>query len=463
MPLDVIILAAGQGKRMRSDLPKVLHAVGGQPILAHVIDAALALEPNRIHIVTGHGGERVRSDIAGRFPDCEERIRWAHQEAQKGTGHAVLQALPGVPAMADCLVLVGDVPLVDPSDLGQLVDGHADLSLLTAMPSDPSGLGRILRDASGNIVGIVEERDASTEERAIREINTGIMCCNAENLTRWLGQVGCDNQQGEYYLTDIVALAVADGASVCGVVAETADRLLGINSRKDLAVAERGYQRLVAASLMDAGVTLRDPDRIDVRGKARFGRDCEVDVNVVLIGEVNVGDGVAIGPGCLIRNTRIGNHCHIHPNTIIEDAVIGDHCDVGPYARLRPDTRLADKVRIGNFVEIKKSELGEGAKANHLAYVGDSDVGANTNIGAGVITCNYDGANKHRTEIGANVFIGSDSQLVAPVRIADGVTIGAGSTITRNIDQPALVLSRSKQLSVPGWHRPKKKPPQGKG
>jgi bifunctional UDP-N-acetylglucosamine pyrophosphorylase/glucosamine-1-phosphate N-acetyltransferase len=459
MPLEVIILAAGQGKRMRSARPKVLHAVGGRPMLSRVVDAARTLGPASVHIVTGHGGDQVRSVMASLYPGGDEWLHWAYQAEQKGTGHAVLQALPAVAPRSRCLVLVGDVPLLDPSDLERLTRMDAPLCLLTATPSSPAGLGRILRNENGDITGIVEERDASEAERAIGEINTGIMLCAAADLARWLDSVGCDNQQGEFYLTDIVAIAVAEGAGVAGVVAADADRLLGINSRADLALAERGYQRLAARSLMEDGVTLLDPARVDIRGRARFGSDCVVDVNVVLEGDVVAGNDVIIGPGCIIRNSRIGDHCHIHPNTLIEDSVLGDHCNVGPFARLRPQTRLADGVRIGNFVEIKNSEFGDGAKANHLAYVGDSGVGANTNIGAGVITCNYDGANKHRTEIGADVFVGSDSQLVAPVRIADGVTIGAGSTITRNITQPALVLSRSKQLSVPGWQRPVKKPP----
>ena len=447
---------------MRSDLPKVLHAVGDRPILSHVIDAARTLGPTRIHVVVGHGGEQVRSAMEAMYPDSESWLNWARQEKQNGTGHAVLQALPGVGPQSRCMVLVGDVPLVDPIDLEKLLQTESDLCLLTATPSNPSGLGRILRNTAGELVGIVEERDASAKERKIGEINTGIMLCGAESLDRWLAQVGCSNQQGEYYLTDIVGIAVAEGSRVCGVVAATADRLLGINSRSDLAVAERGFRRLCTEALMAAGVTLKDPERVDIRGDVRFGRDCEVDVNVLLEGDVSVGDNVVIEPGCIIRNSRIGDFCHIYPNTLIEDAVLGNHCSVGPFARLRPETTLADHVRIGNFVETKKSEFGKGAKANHLAYVGDSSVGENTNIGAGVITCNYDGANKHRTEIGADVFVGSDSQLVAPVRIADGVTIGAGSTITRNIDHPVLVLSRAKQLAVPGWDRPQKKPPTEK-
>ncbi len=462
MPLEVIILAAGQGKRMRSSLPKVLHPVGARPMLAHVVDAALHLDPARIHIVTGHGSELVRGTMESLYPEDSGRLSWALQADQKGTGHAVSQALPDVDSKSRCLVLVGDVPLLDPADLARLADSSASLALLTAKPSDPTGLGRILRDSDGNITGIVEERDASPAERAIGEINTGIMLARAEDLTRWLNGVGCDNDQGEYYLTDIVALAVAEGCSIDGVPAGDADRLRGINSRADLAAAERGYQKLAANALMEAGVTLRDPARLDVRGDVHFGQDCMVDINVVLEGDVTVGDNVTIGPGCVIRNARIGDHSHIHPHSVIENSVLGRHCNVGPFARLRPHTELADNVRIGNFVEIKKSSLDEGAKVNHLAYVGDSSVGRQTNIGAGVITCNYDGANKHRTEIGNDVFVGSDCQLVAPVRIADGATIGAGSTITRNIDKPGLVVSRARQQTIPGWKRPIKQPPEGK-
>ncbi len=458
MPLEVIILAAGRGTRMHSDLPKVLHPVGGKPMLSHVLGTALGLDPARIHVVIGHGGESVRAAMEPLFTWATDRLNWVDQAEQKGTGHAVRLAMPDVDPKSRCLILYGDVPLVNRDDLESLCRSEAALAILTATPSDPSGLGRILRDSAGNITGIVEQRDASPGQLAIGEINTGILLCSATALARWLDGIGNGNRQGEYYLTDVIAQATADGETVHGETAQDPDRFLGINSRGELAMAERTFQRLAAGTLMEAGVTLMDPSRIDIRGEARFGRDCVVDVNVILEGVVEVGDGVTIGPGCVIRDARIGNHCRIHPHSVLENAELGNHCQVGPFARLRPDSRLGDHVRVGNFVEVKNSELAEGSKANHLAYIGDSTLGRNTNFGAGAITCNYDGARKHRTVIGDDVFVGSDSQLVAPVRIADGVTIGAGTTVTRDVDQPALVVSRARQVSYPGWKRPTRKP-----
>ena len=458
MPLEVIILAAGRGTRMHSDLPKVLHPVGGKPMLSHVLGTALSLEPARIHVVIGHGGESVRAAMEPLFTTAADRFNWVVQTEQNGTGHAVRLAMPDVDTKSRCLILYGDVPLVSQDDLHSLCRSEAALAILTASPSNPSGLGRILRDSAGNITGIVEQRDASPGQLAISEINTGILLGSATALARWLNGIGRGNRQEEYYLTDVVALATADGETVHGEAAQDPDRFLGINSRGELATAERTFQRLAAGTLMEAGVTLMDPARIDIRGEARFGRDCVVDVNVVLEGIVEVGDGVTIGPGCVIRDARIGNHCRIHPHSVLENAELGNHCQVGPFARLRPDSRLGDHVRVGNFVEVKNSELAEGSKANHLAYIGDSTLGRNTNFGAGAITCNYDGARKHRTVIGDDVFVGSDSQLVAPVRIADGVTIGAGTTVTRDVDQPALVVSRARQVSYPGWKRPARKP-----
>ncbi len=443
---------------MHSNLPKVLHTVGGKPMLYHVLRAALDLDPTTVHVVVGHGSEKVKEILSDLFPQASNRFNWVLQAEQRGTGDAVKQAIPAVSPAARCLVLFGDVPLINPADLARLGESGSALAILTATPSSPEGLGRILRDENGDITGIVEQRDATPSQLAIGEINTGILLGDATKLKQWLGQLDCNNNQGEYYLTDVVGLAAAEGQKVHGEIAEDPDRLLGINSRLELAVAERGHQRLVASALMQSGVTLRDPARLDVRGVASFGRDCVVDINVILEGRVALGDGVEIGAGCIIRDSIIGDHCHIHPNSILENAELGNHCQVGPFARLRPESRLGNYVKIGNFVEVKKSELFEGAKANHLAYVGDSTVGRNTNIGAGVITCNYDGANKHQTVIGDDVFVGSDSQLVAPVRIADGVTIGAGSTITRNVDNATLVVSRAKQMSVPGWKRPVKKP-----
>ena len=457
MSIEVIVLAAGQGTRMRSSLPKVLHTLGDSPMLMHVLDTANALDPSRIHLITGFQGEQVHQALETTAPRYIEKINWVTQAEQHGTGHAVMQALPHVDKSSRCLILFGDVPLIDSETLRGMCQSSAALTLLTAIPKNNFGLGRIIRDAGNDITGVVEEKDADPHEREIREINTGIMLCKADLLDKWLGQLNNDNSQGEYYLTDIVAMAVADGQPVEGKIAAHPERLTGVNSRANLASTERLYQQLQAQELMESGVTLRDPARFDLRGEATFGRDCTVDINVILEGKVEIGDRVTIEANCVVRNSRIGTGCRIHANSVIEDAELGEGCNVGPFARLRPETRLGSQVRIGNFVEVKKSHLADGAKANHLAYVGDSEVGRNTNIGAGVITCNYDGANKHQTIIGDDVFVGSDTQLVAPVKIASGATIGAGSTITRNIDEGDLAISRAKQTSVKNWKRPVKK------
>ncbi len=440
---------------MQSNLPKVLHLVGGKPMLWHVIRTAWHLAPAGIHVVVGPDGQQVRDTLESMFTPSATPINWVTQAEPKGTGHAVCQAMPFVARQSRCLVLYGDVPLVDPEELRRFCQTELALGILTAVPTNPSGLGRILRNSSGQIQGIVEHQDATSAQLAIREVNTGILMCPADWLARWLKTLDCDNRQGEYYLTDIVGQAATEGVTIHGTMAQAADRCLGINSRAEQAVAERTFQQLMARQLMEVGVTLMDPERIDIRGEVRFGRDCVVDVNVVLEGHVEVGDSVLIGPGCVIRDAHIGNHCQIHPHSVVDKAVLGNHCQVGPFARLRPDTRLADHVRIGNFVEINKSQLAEGVKANHLTYIGNSRVGRNSNLGAGVITCNYDGVNKHQTVIGDNVFVGSDSQLVAPVQIADGATIGAGTTVTRNVDRPGLVVSRTRQKFLATWKRPK--------
>lgn len=442
---------------MRSTLPKVLHQVGGKPMLQHVIETAQKLTPKRVHVVTGYDSNLVRETLLTALGEPVIDIRWTLQEQQLGTGHAVAQAIPDIDPTSTCLILYGDSPLVDAGSLKELCSSGADLSLMTAKPHNSDGLGRILRDSGGRITGIVEHKDATYDQRLVTEVNTGIMACKASSLKRWLDNLDNCNSQGEYYLTDIVATAVAEDAIVHAELAVDPTRLMGVNSLPELAIAERAFQKLNADQLMLDGVTLLDPARLDVRGNTTFGVDCVLDVNVILEGNVVVGDNVSIGPNCLIRNAVIGNNCRVNANTIIEDATLGACCEIGPYARLRPEAILKDNVKIGNFVEVKKSELGVGTKVNHLAYVGDSSVGSEVNIGAGVITCNYDGANKSQTIIGDNVFVGSDTQLIAPIRIGDGVTIGAGSTITRDVEAGMLAISRPPQKSIANWQRPKKK------
>ncbi len=451
-PLEVIILAAGQGTRMKSTLPKVLHRVGGKPMLQRVYEVAHALNPARVHIVYGHGGEVVREQLAALD------AQWVRQEQQLGTGHAVAQALPAVDEGSLVLVLYGDVPLIRSATLDQLIDAATDaLGVITVDLPDPTGYGRIVRDGQGRITRIVEQKDASEQERAIREGNTGLLAVSAARLRQWLGRLDNRNAQGEYYLTDIFAMAVEDGVAINSVKAPTVDEVSGVNDRAQQAALERALQRRQARELMVAGVTLRDPERFDLRGELQAGHDVVIDVNVVLEGRIVLGDGVSIGPGCVLKDVEIGAGTEVKAMSVIEQAVIGAGAHIGPYARIRPDTRLADGVHIGNFVEVKKSDIGVGSKVNHLSYIGDTTMGSKVNIGAGTITCNYDGAYKHRTVIGDNVFVGSDTQLVAPVTVADGATIGAGSTITKDAPAGELTLSRSKQLTVGGWKRPVKK------
>lgn len=452
-PLSVIVLAAGLGKRMRSDLPKVLQPLAGRPLLAHVLASARALSPAAIHVVHGHGAERVRTA----FPDAD--LDWVLQAEQLGTGHAVLQAAPRVPDDHLVLVLYGDVPLMSTATLARLLEPAraGALAVLTAEYADPSGYGRIVRDARGALVRIVEERDASEAERAIREVNTGLIACPAARLKSWLPRLRRDNAQGEYYLTDCVALAVADGVAVVAVCADSEEEAHGINDRLQLARAESLLRARRARALMEAGVTLADPARLDVRGEVTCGRDVYIDVDVILEGRVTLGDRVRIGPFCLLRDVSIAADTEVFSHSRIEEAEIGRRCRIGPYARIRPATRLEDEVHVGNFVEIKKSELGTGAKANHLAYLGDASVGRDVNVGAGTITCNYDGVNKHRTVIQDGAFIGSNTSLVAPVVVGAGATIGAGSVVTRDAPAEALTVARAKQVTVPGWKRPRKK------
>jgi bifunctional UDP-N-acetylglucosamine pyrophosphorylase/glucosamine-1-phosphate N-acetyltransferase len=437
---------------MRSDLPKVLQPLAGRPLLAHVLDCAHELDASDVCVVYGHGGEQVRTA----FPSPE--IRWALQAQQLGTGHAMLQAMPGTPDDNRVLILFGDVPLLTAATLETLLDGARgdDLLVLTVDMKDPTGYGRILRDGEG-VTGIVEEKDASAAQKKIAEINTGVMLCPGRRLKTWLGRLSNDNAQGEYYLTDVIAMAVADGVAVHGVKAQNQVEVMGINDRKQLAEAERALQARLVDELMRDGVGFADPARVDIRGKLSCGRDVFIDVNAVFEGDVTLGNGVRVEANNVIRDSALGDGVVVHPNCHIEGAVAGDNCEIGPFARLRPGAELAENVKVGNFVEIKKSSVAEGSKVNHLSYIGDSEIGVNVNVGAGTITCNYDGANKHCTMIGDGAFIGSGVNLVAPVEIGSGATIGAGSTITKDVPADQLSLERSKQLTVKGWKRPTKK------
>ena len=451
--MNVVILAAGQGKRMRSDLPKVLHPIAGKPMLGHVLDTARQLGAAKICVVHGHGGEQVRAALDA--PD----LAWAVQEPQLGTGHAVLQALAHLDTAAPTLVLYGDVPLIRAATLRRLFESAAGdtLALLTAHLPNPHGYGRIVR-VGGKVTRIVEEKDADDAERAISEINTGILVAPTGALQRWLPGLGNRNAQGEYYLTDIVAMAVAEGMAVATAHPDASWEADGINSKAQLAALERIHQRNIAEILMDAGVTLADPSRIDVRGTLTCERDVFIDVGCVFEGEVKVGAGATVSAHCVLKDCSIGAGARIHSFCHIEGASVGAQSLVGPYARLRPGAQLAEDVHVGNFVEVKNSTIAAHSKANHLAYIGDATVGSRVNVGAGTITCNYDGANKHRTVIGDDVFIGSDSQLVAPVTVGRGATLGAGTTLTRDAPPDQLTVSRARQLSVPGWKRPVKKP-----
>lgn len=439
---------------MKSAQPKVLHPLAGKPLLGHVLDAARQLGAARIHTIVGHGADAVRA----RFGDNQD-INWVLQREQKGTGHALLQVLPHIDVENTVLVLYGDVPLLSVATLRRLLDSVSDsaISLLTVELSHPQGYGRILRDSGGRVTGIVEEKDATDGERLITEVNTGIMAARGNLLYRWLPMLSNDNAQGEYYLTDIIGMAAREGYDVHAVAPEHHREVEGINSRSQLASMERWHQRRIAERLMVEGVTLMDPRRIDVRGSFTAGMDTIIDVNLVVEGEVEVGRGVRIGPNCLIANSRIGDNVTIHANSVIENAVIGDAAQVGPFARLRPGTVMENGSKVGNFVETKSTTLGRGSKINHLSYVGDSVVGQQVNIGAGTITCNYDGANKHKTYIEDGVFVGSNTALIAPLRLGAGATIGAGSTITGDVGEGQLAVARARQRCVEGWVRPAKK------
>jgi bifunctional UDP-N-acetylglucosamine pyrophosphorylase/glucosamine-1-phosphate N-acetyltransferase len=452
-PLSVIILAAGQGKRMKSALPKVLQPLAGKPLLGHVVEAAKSLGATGIHVVYGHGGELVKQAFAG------EALEWALQAEQLGTGHAVAQAMPGVPDDHLVLILYGDVPLIRTATLQQLVASVDDQSIgmLSVILRDATGYGRVIRDHGGNVVRIVEHKDANTKERAVPEGNTGLMAVPALRLRKWLDALKNDNSQGEYYLTDIVSMAVREGIRVKALVAPTEMEVFGINDKVQLAEVEAALRKERATQLMLEGVTVIDPARLDVRGPVSVGRDVVLDVNVVLTGNVKLGDGVRIGPNCWLENCELGAGTELLPNSVVVQAVVAEKCVIGPFARLRPGTRLEAGVHIGNYVEVKNTQMGPGAKANHLTYLGDATVGAKTNVGAGTVTCNYDGVNKSRTEIGSNAFIGSGTMLVAPVSVGDDATIGAGSTITKNAPAGKLTLARAKQATLDGWKRPEKK------
>lgn len=450
--MNIVILAAGQGKRMHSNLPKVLHPIAGKALVSHVIDTARSLSPQKLCVVYGHGGEIVRNALSA--PD----IAWALQEPQLGTGHAVQQALPHLDRQGTTLVLYGDVPLTSGETLRRLLHAAENaLAVLTVVLDDPTGYGRIVRNAAGQVVRIVEQKDATAEERTIREINTGIMAMPTARLDDWLGRLSNNNAQSEYYLTDIVGMAVAEGLPVCTAHPKHDWEVLGVNSKIQLAELERIHQRCAADRLMEQGVRLADPARLDVRGELVCGRDVFIDVNCVFEGRVELGDAVSVGPNCVIKQARIGAGARIAAFTHIEDAVVGPDGQIGPYARLRPGTELAEDVHVGNFVEIKKSSVAAHSKANHLAYIGDATIGRNVNVGAGTITCNYDGANKHRTIIEDEAFIGSDTQLVAPVTVGKGATLGAGTTLTKDAPAGALVITRAKQTAIEGWRRPTKK------
>jgi bifunctional UDP-N-acetylglucosamine pyrophosphorylase/glucosamine-1-phosphate N-acetyltransferase len=450
--LHVVILAAGEGKRMNSARPKVLQPIAGRPMLAHVIDTARAAGADRIHVVHGHGGGAVRHE----FKDQADLL-WVEQAQQLGTGHAVQQAMPGITTSSRVLVLYGDVPLIRAETLRALLGVDADLAVLGAEPADPTGYGRIVLDGNGHVHAIVEQKDANDEQRAIRLVNTGIVSANAAGLRHWLDKLGNDNSQGEYYLTDIFAMAAIEGRAARVVRTTDAQETEGANDAWQLANLERAWQRRAVQALCVQGVRVADPARVDIRGSVRAGRDVEVDVDVVFEGDVVLGDNVRVGPFCRLRNANIGAGTIVHAHCDIDGAGIGAECRIGPYARLRPGTELAEQVHVGNFVETKKTHMRKGAKANHLSYLGDATIGERSNIGAGTITCNYDGVNKFETRIGDDAFIGSNSALVAPVYIGHGTTIGAGSVITRDAPDGELVVARAKQTRVPGWKRPSKR------
>ena len=454
MNIDVVILAAGQGSRMKSALPKVMHPLGGKPMVQHVIDSSGRLpgQVNR-HLVVGHGAEQVRTALA------EQALQFVLQAEQLGTGHAVAQAMPAIDDGSIVLVLYGDVPLIRTDTLEALchIAARDHLGLLTVRLADPTGYGRIVRNAVDEVVAIVEHKDASEAQRAIDEVNTGILALPARYLREWLPQLSAENAQGEYYLTDVIALAAENGVPIEAIQPAQEQEVQGVNNRSQLAQLERWYQRQQAEQLMAAGVTLADPARVDIRGTLTTGTDCFIDINTLFEGEVTLSSDVVIGPNCIIRNSRIGAGTRIEANSVVEGACVGENATIGPFARLRPGTELAQGSKVGNFVETKKAQIGEGSKINHLSYVGDARVGKGVNIGAGTITCNYDGVNKSLTEIGDHAFIGSNTALVAPVSVGAGATVGAGSTLTKAVGDGELAVARGKQSNIRGWTRPRKR------
>ena len=452
MTLAVITLAAGKGSRMKSDLPKVLHTLAGKPMLTHVLDAASALPQAEQHVVIGHGAEQVQASIT------DHSVQWAMQTEQKGTGHAVAQAMPKVAEDAQVLVLYGDVPLIQTSTLQQLLDAsHSGLALLTVKLDDPSGYGRIVRNQNNDVQAIVEHKDATPEQHQIQEVNTGILAVSAKHLNEWLPQLSVNNAQGEYYLTDIIAMAVANGLPVTAIHPASEYEVQGVNDRLQLAELERVYQRNQANDLMRAGVAISDPSRIDVRGSLTIGSDVSIDVGCVFEGNVTLGSKVSIGPYCIVRESTIGDGVNIEAYSLIDQASVASKASVGPYARLRPGADLHTGAKVGNFCEVKKAVIGEGSKVNHLTYIGDATIGTNANIGAGTITCNYDGVNKFQTHIGDDAFIGSNSSLVAPVTIGKDATVAAGSVVTKEVGEQELAVARSKQRNIKDWERPTKK------
>ena len=451
MTLHIIILAAGKGTRMYSRQPKVLHPIGGKAMLAHVIQTAQTLAPQAIHVVIGHGKEQVQQQLAA------ANVNWVEQTEQLGTGHAVQTALPHLPQDGRTLVLYGDVPLIDTENLHALLDAAGEgVGILTDIMDNPAGYGRIIRNERGQVVQIVEEKDATAAQKAIREVNTGIFVLPNRHLANWLGALQSNNAQGEYYLTDVVALAVRDGVAVTPQPVFAHHLAAGVNNKMQLAELERIFQQNQAQRLLQSGVTLLDPSRFDLRGSLKHGQDVQIDVNCVFTGDCELGDGVTIGANCVIHNAKIAAGTRIAPFSHLEDCPIGANAHIGPFARLRPNAVLADEVHIGNFVEVKNSQIGRGSKANHLSYIGDTTIGEKSNIGAGTITANYDGVNKHKTTIGNEVRIGSNSVLVAPVTIGDKATTGAGSVITKNCAAGKLVIARVRQQTVEGWARPEK-------
>lgn len=449
--LSIVILAAGKGTRMYSDLPKVLHKIAGKPMVKHVIDTVRAINAKHIHLVYGHGGEMMQNLLA------DEPVNWILQEEQLGTGHAMQQASPFFADDENILMLYGDGPLIRAETLQKLIAEKPEngIALLTVELENPAGYGRIVRE-NGNVAAIVEQKDATAEQLKIQEINTGVLVANGKQLKTWLAQLTNNNAQGEYYITDIIALANQTGCQVSAVQTDVFMEVEGVNNRQQLARLERYYQQQQAEKLLLAGVSLADPARFDLRGELIHGKDVEIDVNVILEGKIEVGNRVRIGAGCVLKNCIIADDVEIKPYSVLEDCIVGQASQIGPFSRLRPGAELAEQTHIGNFVEIKKSQIGKGSKVNHLSYVGDASIGRDCNIGAGVITCNYDGANKFKTIIGDDVFVGSDVQLIAPVSVADGATIGAGSTISKNVEAEELVITRVPQRHIKDWQRPKR-------